>query len=167
MLFVAFSLMILVFFFVFNLVSLINMCLSVFLFGLSCNFFLHFLELGEYFISHVRDVFAYNLLKYFFQVLSYFSSSGTCITCMLSLRSLETVFISCHSFVVVLWQRFLPLFSWSLVHSLAQVMCYWFLLMYFSFQLLSFSALFLFVFFSSSRSLLNFCIFYLCLHSFS
>ena len=36
-------------------VSLINMCLSVFLLGLSCNFFLHFLELGEYFISHVRD----------------------------------------------------------------------------------------------------------------
>ena len=42
-------------------VSLINMCLDVFLLG----FILCFLDLGGCFLSHVRDVFGYFLFKYF------------------------------------------------------------------------------------------------------
>ena len=48
------------------LVSLINMCLSVFFLG----FILYgipwtFLDLDDYFLSHIREVFDYNFFKYF------------------------------------------------------------------------------------------------------
>ena len=42
-------------------VSLINMCLRVFLLGFILFGTLCFLDLGDYFLSHVRDVFYYNL----------------------------------------------------------------------------------------------------------
>ena len=45
--------------------SLINMCLGVFLLGFSLYETLHFLDLINYFLSHTRDVFNYNLFKYF------------------------------------------------------------------------------------------------------
>lgn len=79
-------------------VCLINMCLSVFLLGLSCNFFLHFLELGECFISHVKDVFAYNFLIHFFKsFLLFFFFYDPCHLHVVPEIS-ETVFISCHFF---------------------------------------------------------------------
>ena len=45
-------------------VGLINMCLSVFLLGCSS---LCFLDLIDYFLSHIREVFDCNLFKYFFR----------------------------------------------------------------------------------------------------
>ena len=47
-------------------ISLINMCLGVFFLGfILYGTLLRFLDLGDYFLSHVREVFAYNLFKYF------------------------------------------------------------------------------------------------------
>ena len=46
-------------------VSLITMCLGVFLLGFILPGTLRFLDLGGYFLSHVREVFDYNLFKYF------------------------------------------------------------------------------------------------------
>ena len=45
--------------------SLINMCLGVFLFGFILYGTLCFLDLIDYFLSHVGEVFDYNLFKYF------------------------------------------------------------------------------------------------------
>ena len=66
MLFFTFPLLLLIFFSL-NLifVSLINMCL-----GVSPRVYpvwdsLCFLDLGDYFLSHVRGVFKYNVFKYF------------------------------------------------------------------------------------------------------
>ena len=46
-------------------VNLITMCLGMFLLGFILPGTLHFLDLGGYFLSHVREVFHYNLFKYF------------------------------------------------------------------------------------------------------
>ena len=45
--------------------SLNNVCLAMFLFGLILYGTLRFLDLIDYFRSHVREVFNYHLLKYF------------------------------------------------------------------------------------------------------
>ena len=45
--------------------SLINMCLGVCLLGFILYGTLRFLDLIDYFISHIREVFNYNLFKYF------------------------------------------------------------------------------------------------------
>ena len=50
--------------------NLITMCLSVFLLGFLLYRTLRFLNLGGYFLSHVREVFHYNLFKYFLRPLS-------------------------------------------------------------------------------------------------
>ena len=46
-------------------VNLITMCLDVFLLGFILPGTLRSLDLGGYFFSHVREVFDYNLFKYF------------------------------------------------------------------------------------------------------
>ena len=65
-------------------VNLITVCLGVFLLGFILPGTLHFLDLGGYFLSHVREVFDYNVFKYFLgSVLSLSSPSGTPIMRML------------------------------------------------------------------------------------
>ena len=49
-------------------VNLINMCLGVFHLGFILFGTLVFLDLGDYFIPHFREVFNYYLLKYFLMV---------------------------------------------------------------------------------------------------
>ena len=49
-------------------VNLINMCLGVFRLGFILFGTLCFLDLGDYFLPHFRDVFNYYLLKYFLMV---------------------------------------------------------------------------------------------------
>ena len=122
-----------------------------------------FLDLGGYFLSHVKEVFDYNLFKYFLgSFLSLFSFwdpyNVNVIALMLPQRSLRL-----SSFLFILFS----LFCSAAVNSticlpghlsvlLPQLFCYWFLLVYFSFQLLYCSS----VFFTSCRSLLNIsCIF--------
>ena len=46
-------------------VSLITICLSVFLLGFTLPRTLCFLDLVDYFLSHVREVLSYYLFKYF------------------------------------------------------------------------------------------------------
>ena len=46
-------------------VSLIIMCLDVFLLGFTLTGTLCFLDLVDYFLSHVGEVFSYYLFKYF------------------------------------------------------------------------------------------------------
>ena len=60
-----FSLVALNFSFSLIFVNLITMCLGMFLLGFILPGTLHFLDLGGYFLSHVREVFDYNLFKYF------------------------------------------------------------------------------------------------------
>ena len=60
MLFVVFPLMLLIF-----VVNLINMCLGVFHLGYILFGTLGFLDLGDYFFPHFREVFNYYVLKYF------------------------------------------------------------------------------------------------------
>ena len=49
-------------------VNLINMCLGVFCLGFILFGTLGFLDLGDYFLPHFREVFNYCLLKYFLMV---------------------------------------------------------------------------------------------------
>ena len=66
--FVAFSLLLLIFFFAFNFYyfdSYVSWCASPWVYpiwNLLC-----FLDLGNYFLSHIMEVFVYNLFKYFFR----------------------------------------------------------------------------------------------------
>ena len=46
-------------------VNLINMCLGVFCLGFTLFVTRGFLDLGDYFLPHFRDIFYYYLLKYF------------------------------------------------------------------------------------------------------
>ena len=58
----------------FQFVSSITMCLSVFLLGFILPGTLYFLDLVDYFLSHVREVFNFYLFKYFLEsFLSLFS----------------------------------------------------------------------------------------------
>ena len=73
-------------------VNLITMCLGVFLLGFILPGTLHFLNLGDSFLSHVREVFSYYLFKYFLR--SFLSFPGTpliwmLVCLMLSQRSLR------------------------------------------------------------------------------
>ena len=74
--------------------SLINMCLGVFLLGFTLYGTLHFLDLTDYVLSHIREVFNYNLFKYFLSPFFFSSSSGPSeirmlVHLMLSQRSLS------------------------------------------------------------------------------
>ena len=52
-------------------VNLINMCLGVFHLGFILFGTLGFLDLGGYFLPHLREVFHYYLLKYFLMALNF------------------------------------------------------------------------------------------------
>ena len=52
-------------------VSVITMCLCVFFLGFILPGALSFLDLVDYFLSHVREVFSYHLFRYFLR--SFFS----------------------------------------------------------------------------------------------
>ena len=113
----------------------------------------------SFLLSHLREAFIYNLFKCFLRpnlfVLFFWDlcNSNTGAFSVVPVVS-ETVLISYHSFICLtaLWQLFLPVYFPShLFALLLQLFCYWFLLVYFSFQLFCCSSLF----FSSSRSSLN------------
>ena len=57
-------------------VSLITMCLSVFLLGFILPETLCFLDLVDYFLSHVREFFSYHLFKYFIRNFLFFLLLG-------------------------------------------------------------------------------------------
>ena len=86
-------------------VSLINMCLNLFLFGFVLYGTLHFLNLTDYFLSHIREVFDYNHFRPFLLL----CPSGANIMqilmhLILSQKSLsESVLISFHSSFCILF----------------------------------------------------------------
>ena len=88
-------------------VSLINMCLGVFLLGFILYGTLRFLDLGDYFLSHVREVFNYSLFEYFlrcFLFLFFFWDPYNSNVGVFSVvpEVSETVFNSFHSFFFIL-----------------------------------------------------------------
>ena len=121
--------------------SLINRCLGIFLLGFSlygilCTSWTWVI----FFLSHVREVFNYNLFKYFlWPFLSSPSESlimWILVCLMLSQRSLTlSSFLFFLFSLLCSWQWFQPFcLSSHLFILLPQLFCYWFLLVYFSFQ---------------------------------
>ena len=87
--------------------SLINMCLGVFLLGFILYGTLHFLELTDYFLSQIREVFNYNLFKYFLRPFLFlfffwdpFNSNVDAFNVVPEVS--ETVLNSFHSFFFIL-----------------------------------------------------------------
>ena len=122
--------------------SLINMYLSMFLLGgYPVWYSLHFLDLIDYFPSHIKEVFNYNIFKYFlkpFLFLLFFWDTYNLNVCVFNVvpEVSEIVLISFHSFILysALW-LLLPPFYLPAHFSvfLPQLFCYWFFLVYFSF----------------------------------
>ena len=99
---------------------LINMDLSMFLLGFTLYGTLHFLNLGGYFLSHVGEVFDYNLCEHFVNLfLCVFFFQGSCNLIVSGVifvpEFYKTVFNSFQSFF------FLILFSSDFHHSLLQL----------------------------------------------
>ena len=88
-------------------VNLINMYLGVFCFGFIMFGTLGFLDLGDYFLSHCRELFIYYLLKYFLMVFL-FSSSGTPMTRILGHLTLSQRSLRLSSFLLILFFFFSP-----------------------------------------------------------
>ena len=87
-------------------ISLITMCFNVFLLGLSILGSLCFLDLVDYFLSHVREVFSYYLFNIFSGPLLLSSSSGTPIMQMLVRLILSQRSLSLSSFFFTLFSTF-------------------------------------------------------------
>ena len=127
---------------------------------------LSFLDLGDCFFSHVSEVFGYNLFKYFPGSMSFSSSSGTSIMWIPMCLMLFQKFLTLYSFLFIHFSLFCSVAVIFINHCFSahffvlqpQLFCYWFLLLYFSFQLLC--CLSVCLFFNSSISLSN--ISYIC-----
>ena len=118
-------------------VSLIALCLGVFLLGFILPGTMHFLDLVDYFLFHVREVFSYYFFKYFLG--SFLSSpSGTPIMWMLAHLMLSQRSLRLSSFLFILFsifflrQWFPPFCPPDYLSVLPQLFCYWFLLVYYS-----------------------------------
>ena len=123
--------------------ALITMCLCVFLSGLILLGTLWFLGLGVWFFSQVREVFSYYVFKY---VLSPFLSFPSGIPRMhifvhLMSEFCYTILISSPFFYSVSIISITTCFS-SCSITLYHLVHFWFLLVYFSFQLLYYSSVF-------------------------
>ena len=106
MLLVALTLLFLIFLLYLIFVRLINIYFSMFLFGCILYRVLCFLDLGDYFLSHIREVFDYNLLKHFLTLFLFFfwdpyKSNVSAFNVVP--RVSEIVFISFHSFFFILF----------------------------------------------------------------
>ena len=113
-------------------VSLITICLGVFFLRFILPGTLCFLNLVDYFLSHVREVFSYYLLKYFLRsFFSLSSPSGTPIMWMLVYLMLSQRSIRLSLFLLILFSIFCSvlvistiLSSRSFIHSFASVILF-------------------------------------------
>ena len=111
-------------------VSLSTMCLSMFLLGFTLpGTFLCFLDLGDYFLFHVREIFHYNLFEYFlrpFLSLLFFWDTYNSNVGAFSVvpEVFQIVFNSFHSLVFIL------LLGSYFHHSVFQLTCPFFCLSY-------------------------------------
>ena len=151
MLFLAFPLLLLIFFSLYLIFdSLINMCLGMFPLGLilyrtlwaswTC-LTISFPMVGKFSTINSSNIFS---ARFF-----YSSSSGSPIIWMLMRLMLSQSSLKLSSILFILfsfsalWQLFPPLYlSGHLSVLLSQLLCYWFLVGYFKFQLLCCSSLF-------------------------
>ena len=115
--------------------SLINMCLGMFLLGFILCGTLCFLDLVDYSLSHVREVFNYNLFKYFLSPFFFFLfffwdpyNSNVCVlnivpavseTVFNSFNSIFFILLSCSYFHYFIFQVPYPFFclSYSAIDS--------------------------------------------------
>ena len=130
-------------------VSLINLCLSIFLVLFILNGTLCFLDMGDYFLSHVREIFYYDLFKYFLRPFLYLFFFWNPIIQMLVCLTLFQRSLRLSSFLFILFSLFCSaanistiLSSRSLIPSSASVFLLLITSVYFSFQLLPCSSLF-------------------------
>jgi len=98
-------------------VNLINMCLGVFHLGFILFGTLYFLDLGGYFLPHIREVFNYYLLKYFSWPFFLSSSSETPMIRMLGHLTLSQRSLRLSSFLLIL-SFFFPLCFIYFYHSI-------------------------------------------------
>ena len=132
-----------------------------------------FLDLSDYFLSHVRELFTYNLFRYFLRFFLFFvffwdPYNSNLVAFNVVPEITEAVLISFQSFFFILFC------GRHFHHSVFQVtylsfywlFCYWGILVHFSFWLLSCSSLFGLQFVKVLIKLFV-CSLDLCLHSFS
>ena len=140
-------------------VSLITICLSVFLLWIILAGTLHFLDLGDCLLSHVREYFSYYLFKYFLRpFLSLLFLGPLSYDCAFNVfpEVLYTVLIF---FLILFCSSSTILPSKSLIHSSVSII----LLLFPSSVVFIYFIIHLCLVFSSSRSLLNiFCVFSVC-----
>ena len=128
---------------------MIKICLSMFFLEFMLCGTLHVLDVGGYFLSHVRKVFDYNLLKYFLRcflfLLFWDPPPNNLNVGMFNIvpEVSKTLLISFHSFYsFAVLSTILSSVSCIFI-ILSQLFCYWFLPGYFSFQLLCCLSLFI------------------------
>ena len=145
MLFVAFLLLLSVFFSLYVvLVSLINRCLGVFLLGFILYGTLSFLDLGDIFLSHIREVFDYSLFKYFLRLFLFLFNVGAfnvvpevCENILISLHSLLcsmaviAAILSFSSLICSSASFILLLVPSSVFHVIYFVVRHWLVVLYF------------------------------------
>ena len=142
-----FPLLLLIFFYLcLVFVSLIKCVLVCFSLAYSVWDSLGFLDLGGYFLFHVREFFNYSLLKYFLILFLFFSSSVTplirMLVCLMSQRSLRlSSFLFNLVLHSVLLQSFPPFYLPAHLSILLPYFCYWFFPVYFLSQSLCCSLL--------------------------
>ena len=106
-------------------VSLINMCLSVFLLGFNSYETLHFLDLIDYFFFHIKKFFNYNLFKIFLYLycflllLGHYNSNVGTFTIVLEVS--ETILNSFYSLFFI--QLFSSYFHHSIFHLTYSLFC--------------------------------------------
>ena len=98
-------------------VNLINICLGVFRLGLILLGLSGFLDLGEYFLPHFREVFNYYLLKYFFMVFLFvfffwdpYDSNVVAFNIVLEVSEIVLISFNSFFFFSSLFHLFLPFY---------------------------------------------------------
>ena len=117
-------------------VSLVTMCLSVFVLGFILPRTLYFLDLIDYLFSDVTEVFGYYIFKYFLN--SFLPSYGTHIMWILVHLLLSQRSLRLSSFLFIFFSMFCFVAMISVILScqslsvlLPQLFCYWFFLVYY------------------------------------
>jgi len=97
--------------------SLLICVLGCFSLGLSCLGLSAFLELGDYFLPHLREVFNYYLLKYFLMVFLFLLFFGTPMIRLLGVLTLSQKSLRLSSFLLILFSFFLSDWFISAIQS--------------------------------------------------
>ena len=115
------------------LIFVFDMCLGVFCLGFILFGTMGFLDLGDNFLPHFREVFNYYLLKYFLMVFLFVFFFGTLMIRMLGCLTLSQRSLRLSSFLLILFlfsfllHLFLPFYLLPhLLYLLPPLFCWWF-----------------------------------------